>query len=61
MYQKVFYPGSSIPKFDLETLSKVKGIPDEYTDLLTSRQAAKERQNPPQQEKGKSSVTPIER
>jgi hypothetical protein len=40
----VFFPNSSIPKYDLEKLSKLKDIPQEVRDLLTSRQIAKERQ-----------------
>ncbi len=40
----VFYPDSSVPKYDLEKVEKLKDIPVELKDLLKTRQLAKEKQ-----------------
>ena len=45
-FQRVFFPNSSVPKFDLDALDKVFTVPQEYKDLLRTRQLAKLRDSP---------------
>jgi len=49
----LFFPESSIPKYNLEKLESLKDIPRELKNLLKSRQMAKERQTGPESENSK--------
>ena len=44
-FSMVFFPNSSIPKYDLEKLDKVRDVPLELKALLRTRQFAKEEQS----------------